>query len=111
MRDKATSRYKAFERIYFGKTEDEDKHIELVKGRIPYAFGWNRKLNEPVRHEWSSTDSQEEWEYNLKNQKDLLEKYGWMDTPVYYDFNSHGYRTDEFRESTDSIVAIGECFT
>ena len=111
MRDKATSRYKAFERIFFGKTEDEDKHVESVNGRIPYAFGWNRKLNEPSRQKFSSTDSEDAWESNLKNQKDLLEKYGWLDTEVYYDLNSHGYRDEEFKESPNSIVAAGECFT
>ena len=111
MRDKATSRYKAFERIFFGKTEDEDKHVESVNGRIPYAFGWNRKLNEPSRQKFSSTDSEDAWESNLKNHKDLLEKYGWLDTEVYYDLNSHGYRDEEFKESPNSIVAAGECFT
>ena len=111
MRDKATSRYQAFERIFYGKTEDEDKQVELVKERIPYAFGWNRKLNEPSRQKFSSTDSEEAWESNLQNQKDLLEKYGWLEKDVYYDLNSHGYRDDEFTGSPDSIVAIGECFT
>ena len=97
--------------ITFARTEDEDTEIDKVRERIPYAFPWNRRLKEASRVEWSCTDSAEAFDSNLKNQKHLLEKYGWIDTEIFYDLNSYGYRDDEFVESPNSYVAIGECFT
>ena len=97
--------------LELAKAEDENSEIEKVEGRIPYAFPWNRRLKEPTRVEWSSTDSADAFDSNLKNHRDKLEKYGWLDTEIYYDLNSYGYRCDEFYEDKDSYVGIGECFT
>lgn len=56
--------------------------------------------------EWLDTDSQEKFDYNLKNNFDKLEKYGWLTTPVSYTFNSCGFRSVEFTND-DSIVFLG----
>ena len=61
--------------LELAKAEDENSEIEKVEERIPYAFPWNRRLKEATRVEWSSTDSADAFDSNLKNHKDKLEKY------------------------------------
>ena len=74
--------------VALAKAEDENSDIEKVKERIPYAFPWNRRLKEATVVEWSSTDSSDAFDSNLKNHRDKLEKYGWLDTEIFYNLNS-----------------------
>lgn len=58
---------------------------------------------------WFSSDSKEQYLSNLKDtaKKKLLEEFGWSDTNVSYTFNSHGFRSDEFAEDTNSLMILG----
>jgi len=56
---------------------------------------------------WHGTDSKELYQKNLIRNRSQLQQYNWIDQPITYKFNSHGFRADEF-ESTDSgVVFIG----
>lgn len=60
--------------------------------------------------EWLISDTQELYEKNLINQRALLERNGWIGSKFTYDFNSLGFRCEEF--STDpTIMFLGCSFT
>jgi len=56
---------------------------------------------------WLPPDTQELYNLNLKNHKDQLEKYNWIDQPITYSFNSHGFRSEEF--TNDPTVLFLGC--
>lgn len=55
---------------------------------------------------WFGSDSQQRYQTNLKEHKDQLEKYNWIDNPITYKFNSHGFRSNEF-SNKPSIMFLG----
>jgi hypothetical protein len=55
---------------------------------------------------WFSTDSKETFAYNLKHNRDQLEKNECLDLSIEYKFNSNGFRCDEFDDSP-SFMALG----
>lgn len=58
--------------------------------------------------EWKGTDSEERFKFNctgLDSSKKLKE-LGWLDTKIYYSFNSDGFRDVEF-DQRPSILALG----
>lgn len=60
--------------------------------------------------DWVITDTQELYENNLINRRGLLERNGWIGSKFTYDFNSLGFRCEEF--STDpTIMFLGCSFT
>lgn len=61
---------------------------------------------------WLPSDSQEKWNHNLKHRRDLLAQQGWLpEKTIAYQFNSHGFRSDEFDNSQDTCVFLGCSFT
>lgn len=76
-------------------------------------------MHDPIMHphsnvsgktvDWFCTDNQSWYEKNLNdpNKRELLEKFGWIDQPVNYSFNSHGFRADEFDNLNESVLFLG----
>ena len=59
--------------------------------------------------EWCSTDSKELFEKNCNNlnQRNRLEQFGWLTcAPIIYQFNSEGFRDEEF-DSGPAGIALG----
>jgi len=56
---------------------------------------------------WHGTDSKELYQKNLSRNRSLLEQYNWIDQPITYKFNSHGFRADEFDSTNPGVVFIG----
>lgn len=61
---------------------------------------------------WDTTDSQECYIENCKDQsaRQKLIDSGYLDRPIEYRFNSHGFRTAEFDQGFD-VVCFGDSFT
>lgn len=61
---------------------------------------------------WDTSDSKEIFEKNCKDPQKLkiLQEHGFVEHPVLYRFNSHGFRTSEFDRPAD-IVCFGCSFT
>lgn len=61
---------------------------------------------------WDTTDNKEAYEKNLSNPigRQRLLELGYLDVPIEYKFNSHGFRTKEFSEKID-VVCFGCSFT
>jgi lysophospholipase L1-like esterase len=61
---------------------------------------------------WDTSDNQEHFQRNLNNPiaRQRLSELGFIDRPVKYIFNSHGYRTHEFDRQFDA-VCFGCSFT
>ena len=61
---------------------------------------------------WNTTDSEETLKANLKNKESklVLEKYGYLDNPISYDYNSMGFRSNEF-DKGKGLVTLGCSFT
>jgi hypothetical protein len=55
---------------------------------------------------WLIIDYEITYENNLKNNKEQLEKYNWIDNQFTYKFNRHGFRSEEFTDD-DSIMFFG----
>jgi hypothetical protein len=79
--------------------ENAPSHLQLQ-----YA---NTTLN------WCSTDSEQEFEKNLKNtqQYELLDKNGWIDRNIEYSFNSYGFRSREIDTANPGFAVLGCSFT
>ena len=62
--------------------------------------------------EWDTSDSQQAYLKNLTDPelKQKLIELGFVDCPIEYKFNSHGFRTEEFKNSIDA-VCFGCSFT
>jgi hypothetical protein len=56
--------------------------------------------------DWLPMDTQQRYEENLKNNRALLEQYGWIDAKFTYRFNSHGFRCEAFSHDP-SVVFLG----
>lgn len=91
----------------------ENEKIPEVKETIQFAS--QRALREriPISSQFFSTDSKEQWEKNLEERRGDLEEYGWLkpENEIVYNFNSNGFRDEEFTDYDDCWIAIGECFT
>jgi hypothetical protein len=61
----------------------------------------NQELN------WAQTDSHEQYQKNLIENRDELEQFGWIDQTFTYRYNSQGFRSDEFEESVPSAMFLG----
>ena len=59
--------------------------------------------------EWFNTDSKELYDKNLINNYNKLKQFDWINKRIEYKFNSLGFRSDEFVES--SIMFLGCSFT
>lgn len=57
--------------------------------------------------DWNGTDTQELYQKNLIKNRSQLELYNWIDRPITYKFNSHGFRADEFDSTGSNVVFIG----
>jgi hypothetical protein len=57
--------------------------------------------------DWNGTDSQELYQKNLIKNRLLLERYKWIDRPITYKFNSHGFRADEFDSTEPGVMFLG----
>lgn len=55
---------------------------------------------------WLPMDTSELFQHNLKKRRNELEKNGWLNREFTYDFNSHGFRCEEFTD-TSSAVFLG----
>lgn len=56
--------------------------------------------------EWFGMDTEEAYQRHMKNKHDLMLEYGWVDKKFTYQFNEHGFRSEEFTGG-DSIVFLG----
>jgi hypothetical protein len=56
---------------------------------------------------WNGTDSQELYQKNLIKNRLSLERYKWIDRPITYKFNSHGFRADEFDSTKPGVMFLG----
>jgi len=56
---------------------------------------------------WYQLDSEALYKKNLRHQKSILEKFGWLDRDICYRFNSHGFRSEEFDDSGNSMISLG----
>jgi hypothetical protein len=56
---------------------------------------------------WNGTDSEELYQKNLVKNRLLLEQYKWIDRPITYKFNSHGFRADEFDSTEPGVMFLG----
>ena len=52
-------------------------------------------------------DTKKLYEENLKSRYQDLKNLGWINFPIEYKFNSHGFRTDEFISNENSIMFLG----
>lgn len=77
--------------------------MERINFRSNYLEFANASLD------WLPMDTEELYQHNLTNNYSLLEQNGWINTKITYEFNSHGFRCDEFKE--DSIMFLGCSFT
>ncbi len=61
---------------------------------------------------WDTADSQQKFEQNLSDsdKKQRLTELGYIDRPVTYQFNNHGFRGDEFALPVD-VVCFGCSYT
>lgn len=56
---------------------------------------------------WFGSDNEDTFNFNLKTRKQQLEQNGVLDYPITYDFNEHGFRSEEFTEGPSPIVFLG----
>jgi hypothetical protein len=56
---------------------------------------------------WHGTDSKELYQKNLSRNRLQLEQYNWIDRPITYKFNSHGFRADKFDSTDPGVMFIG----
>lgn len=72
----------------------------------------NYNLKAGKTYLWDTSDNQEVYEKNLANLENnkLLHELGFVDNPIEYKFNSHGFRTAEFDQKFD-MVCFGCSFT
>jgi hypothetical protein len=57
---------------------------------------------------WNTTDCEDTLKSNLKSRdsKLVLEKYGYLDNPISYEYNSTGFRSNEF-DKGKGLVTLG----
>ena len=76
----------------------------------PLISNYSRLAGKTVA--WDTSDSAKVFLQNTQNPhtRQLLESLGFLNTPVEYKFNSHGFRTAEFDQQCD-VVCFGCSFT
>mgnify|MGYP001181439535 FL=1 len=91
----------------------EEERLPEVKELIKYAGPKAFFKKHAYSTKFHSIDSKQQWNKNLEEKKEALEKYGWLkpENAITYEFNSKGFRDEEFTDYDDCWVAIGECFT
>jgi len=57
--------------------------------------------------DWYGTDLEKLYQKNLIKNRSQLEQYNWIDRPITYKFNSHGFRADEFDSPSSNVVFLG----
>jgi len=72
----------------------------MITYRTPYTKHANKILH------WLSSDTKAEYNNNLSKKYHLLKKNNWIDYPLTYKFNSHGFRCEEFTDDP-SIMFLG----
>jgi hypothetical protein len=77
---------------------------------IPLLHNYTKKAGRVF--EWDTSDSQQAYLKNLTDPKlkQRLTELGFVDRPIEYKFNSHGFRTEEFENQIDA-VCFGCSFT
>lgn len=55
---------------------------------------------------WLPTDTKERYDQNIRENYNLLDQFGWIDKTISYQFNSLGFRSEEF-SSSDNAVFLG----
>jgi len=56
---------------------------------------------------WNGLDTFELYQKNLAERYEDLKQYGWIDKQIVYEFNSHGFRADQFNTTQASLVSLG----
>jgi hypothetical protein len=56
---------------------------------------------------WNGTDSEQLYQKNLRTNSAELEQYNWINRPITYKFNRHGFRADEFDSTEPGVMFIG----
>jgi hypothetical protein len=56
---------------------------------------------------WNGLDTYELYQTNLRDHYDDLQRFGWIDKEIIYEFNSHGFRADSFDSDQASVVSLG----
>lgn len=56
--------------------------------------------------EWFGMDTEKTYQHHIQHKYDLMREYGWIDKKFTYQFNKHGFRSEEFTGG-DSIVFLG----
>jgi lysophospholipase L1-like esterase len=76
----------------------------------PLIHNYSRLAGRTVH--WDTTDNKEWYLKNIQDPqlRDRLNDLGFLDTPIDYTYNSHGFRTAEFDQEFD-IVCFGCSFT
>jgi hypothetical protein len=76
----------------------------------PAPSNYSRLANQTVF--WDTSDNKETYQKNLKNSKafEQLQRLNYVDYTIEYQFNSHGFRTQEFEKKLDA-VCFGCSFT
>jgi hypothetical protein len=74
------------------------------------VHNYSNSVNKTVL--WDTSDNEENYLKNLQDseKKKQLENLGFVDSPIHYQFNSHGFRTIEFDQPID-VVCFGCSFT
>jgi hypothetical protein len=57
-------------------------------------------------YSWFSTDTIEQYSYNIKNRRNDLIKFEWLNKQISYSINSLGFRGPEFNQA-ESIIFLG----
>lgn len=65
------------------------------------------KIFAGTRQEWELFDTKERFLRNIKNNKDLIKINGWLENKITYEFNSAGFRSEEFLHDVNSIMFLG----
>lgn len=72
----------------------------------------NYSMNSGQTLFWDTSDNEQTFQKNLQipEKKKLLQELGYINNPILYKFNSHGFRTEEFDQKFD-VVCFGCSFT
>ena len=75
---------------------------------VPHNYHW--AINKTIL--WDTSDSESAYHSNLANPRTKIQlaQLGYIDNPILYKLNSHGFRTLEFAQSFDA-VCFGCSFT
>lgn len=76
----------------------------------PLIHNYTSKAGQVIK--WDTSDNQEQYDKNLTDPaiRQRLAELGFIDRPIEYEFNSHGFRTAEFDRQFD-VVCFGCSFT